>query len=252
MITLVTSLYRAEKYLPRFIRGVNRFSQQAAGRFAFEILIIANDSTPKEEKFFSILEKMKEVKIIRVSREPLYASWNRGVNNARYNVIGFWNVDDVRFAESIQAGLDKIKNGAKMIYYPFLYKRYIHLLGVDFLVKRKVIVPQDFSKIEFGRSMHCGPFFIFTKDFYNAVGPFDEQFRIVGDFEWCVRASKVADFEKVNIVAGIFHNNGTSLSGSKDERHIVENNIVYERYGVMEKMIPTNSGLKSEYQLYFK
>src|SRR3990167_3573116 len=77
---------------------------------------------------------------------------------------------------------------------------------------------------EFALSMHCGPFFIFSRSLYDKVGPFDEQFRIVGDFDWCIRAVKISDkFMLSAKVAGVFKRTGDTLSGG-NLRHAAENN----------------------------
>ncbi len=249
MISLITSLYRSECHLQKYICSVEKFYCEAEGIFQFELLIIANDPTQAEEEKLSILEKMKNVRIIRVPQESLYASWNRGVCNARYDIVGFWNVDDVRFACGIEAGLRDLSDGSPMVYFPFIYKRYVKIFGYNFLVKIKKINPPAFTENEFVRSMHCGPFFIFKKDFYEKVGPFDEQFKIVGDFEWCVRAAKSGRLKRVDCVAGVFYNYGTSLSGSKDCRHIAENNIVAARHGVLDKIMPIQDNFENDYEI---
>jgi len=103
-----------------------------------EVIIISNDSTINEKRK---LEKFKNlnkwIKVFYVSREPIYASWNRGVELAKNEIIGFWNVDDVRFPEAIINGIRLIKQGAELIYFPFIIRWYINFLGFTFLVTQK-------------------------------------------------------------------------------------------------------------------
>jgi hypothetical protein len=86
--------------------------------------------------------------------------------------------------------------------------------------------------------MHCGPFFIFTRELYNKMGPFDEQFKIVADFDWCVRAAKITDkFFLGKESAGVFRVDGKGLSSGGKPIHQAENNIVYRRHGVEDKIV---------------
>ena len=75
--------------------------------------------------------------------------------------------------------------------------------------------------------MHCGPFFMVKKDVFNKIGYFDSSFKIAGDFEWLTRAAKNnIKFTLGKNTAGIFTNDGTGLSGSKNKLQAEENNRI--------------------------
>ena len=252
MISFITSLYKSEKYLKKYLKKIRKFADfLSKNNIDFEIIIISNDSTLGEKQE---LEKFKNlnkwIKIFYVSREPLYASWNRGAELAKNEIIGFWNVDDVRYPEAVIDGIRLIGEGTELVYFPFWYLRYIRLLGLRILVKKKLILPPPFNRKEFTRSMHCGPFFIFTKSLYKKVGPFDEQFKIAGDFDWCVRAAKVTEFKLSKEIAGKFIKDGSGLSGRQSNSlQEVENNIIYKRYGSLDKMKKVDNKLLKRYNL---
>ena len=235
MISIITSLYKSEKYLEKYLENVDKFSKQA--QFDFEVIAIVNDPTEFEKaKLTNFKKNHPFLKIMEIPREPLYATWNRGVRAAQGAVVGFWNVDDVRYPKAVADGLSLIEQGNDLVYFPFRYKRYVHILGFDMLAKNKIIQVPEFDRAEFMRSMICGPFFIFKKEFFEKVSPFDEQFKIAGDFDWCVRAAKIGTFARSKEVAGLFTNNGTSLSGSKSNRHEIENNIIYKKNQIFDKI----------------
>ncbi len=229
-LTIITSLYRSETFLPTFIKRVKTVHDelQTSG-VSFEHIVVANDPSIVEAE---LLSSTHNLTIINTPRESLYASWNRGVNSSRGQVVTFWNVDDIRFTKALIEGITLLEQYSTLVYFPFRYKRYILLGSLPVLVKSRIIQPPPFDTVEFGQSMHCGPFFMFSKNFYNTVGGFDETFRIAGDFEWCIRASKKGAFIKGQHIAGTFINQGTSLSGSRNSALAEENKKIYTTYHI--------------------
>lgn len=228
-LSLISSLYRTDVHIDAWkskVLGVA--GELASAGQDFELIAVANDPTPKE---IEVIESMKNepwFRSIVVPREKLYASWNRGVKAATGEVCSFWNVDDIRFAEAMIDGVRRIAGGAEVVYFPFIYKRYVRIFGIPVLAKVKTIVPPPFDKQEFQSAMHSGPFFMFSRNILDSVGYFDESFMIAGDFDWCARAAGTATFERSDIVAGIFKNDGTTLSGSKNSRQQDENARIYK------------------------
>ena len=254
MITLVSSLYKPEEYLDGYLTRLKDFARDISGRVpGFEIVIVGNDTSAATRKKLEEFVKTDNVadwlRVCHVSRESLYASWSRGVALAKNDIIGFWNVDDIRYADAVADAVRLIKeNGAELVYFPFIIKWYLKFFGLAFLVKRKKIVPPVFDRREFTRSMHCGPFFIFSRSLYDKVGPFDEQFKIVGDFDWCIRAVKISDkFSRSDKIAGVFGRYYRSNLSGGNQRHAAENNIVYIRHGVEDKIQPVSVDLEAEY-----
>lgn len=223
-VSITSSLYKTEKYLPNWEKSLRAFATDTEGvGLNFEINAIANDPSNAELEVLKKLEKETWFNLYIVPRESIYASWNRGVQVANSQVCTSWNVDDSRNLPAILDGLNKIKEGAEMVYFPFIYKRYINFLGIDVLVKRKLITPPAFAREKFSREMHGGPFYLFTKTLYQKVGPYDESFRIAGDYDWCARASQVSDFVKSDLVAGVFEKREGTLSGGKNPLQEKEN-----------------------------
>ncbi len=91
---------------------------------------------------------------------------------------------------------------------------------------------------------------MFTKALYKQVGPFDEQFKIAGDFDWCVRAAKVTDkFVRAKTIAGTFRVDGTGLSSGGNSRLAVEDAIICLRHSIPYKAGEQNTELNSKYQV---
>src|SRR3989344_6015673 len=214
-ISIITSMYRTEQHLPNWSKQVLSFAEEAHKiGLDFEINAIANEPSAVELEHLNKLAVYPWFHLHSVPRESIYASWN---------------VDDIRNAKAIADGLSQIAYSSvtevtgAIVYFPFIYKRYINFLNHDFLVKRTTVRPPNFSKAEFIQSMHMGPFFLFTKSAYDRIGGFDEKYTIVGDYEWQARAAlNGVQFLKSDTVAGIFTNNGKTLSGSRATQHTTE------------------------------
>ena len=251
MISLITSLYKSGDYLKKYFKGLDRFAGVLLKQNVnFEAIIIANEPTAEEKKILK--EKSLNydwLRVVEVKREPLYASWNRGVEMAKNEIVGFWNVDDIRYPGAVIDGISLINRGRELVYFPFVIKWHLNFLGLSFVIRRRTIYPPNFKSEEFTRSMHCGPFFIFTKSLYKKVGPFDEQFRIVGDFDWCIRAAKISKFELSKEIAGEFSVYRSSLSSGRNPLREAENNIIYKRHNILEKVKKGNDELESAYKI---
>jgi len=254
MVSIVTSLYKSDAYLDAFSYNLWKFAEVLAEEsFAFELIVIANEPTERELKFESDFKAQAWLKFVSVGREPLYATWNRGVEMAKAEIMGFWNVDDVRFPKAIFEANELFKSGAELVYFPFKIDRYVKILGRPFLIHKQLIdrqIPEFNSKMrkEFERSMLCGPFFMFTKSLYQKVGPFDEQFKIAGDYDWCARAAKISDkLVKAKTVAGEFRVDGSGLSAGGSPRQVVENNVVCRRQGALDKIQTEDAELAKQY-----
>ena len=254
-LSLITSLFRSERYLPRYVQAVLRVARECSN-LVLQLILVANDASPRERTWIARLQNdartISNLQIVPlfVTRETLYASWNRGVRASAAECIGFWNVDDVRNAEALREAREVIHSGADFVYFPFpVVVQNKHLFSYNFSVYFPS-VPQ-FNRAEFTRGMFVGPFFIFRRSLYDRIGPFDEQFRIVGDFDWAVRAAKIVDFVLGRSIGGVFTSDGRGLSAQVNPRHAAENNIVYLRHGALDKLQPARPALMRQYRVEF-
>jgi hypothetical protein len=235
-ISITSSLYKTEKFLVAWKKNLINFAIEAKNiGLDFEINAIANNPSETELKILNELEKESWFNLYIVQREPLYASWNRGVQVAHAETITAWNVDDSRNAKAILDGLNLIATGSELVFFPFIYKRYFKIFGVNILVKRVVINPPEFEKEKFSQEMHCGPFYLFTKSLYEKVGPYDEAFRIAGDYDWCVRAAKLSNsLTKSKSIAGTFEKRDGTLSGGKNPLQEQENAQITKKFNLVK------------------
>ena len=223
-VSIIVSLYRTEKHLQHFLSDAYKLIDELEKHdISHELILVSNDASTKEA---SVLKSLKApFKVIFVEREPIYASWNRGIRMASGDFVTFWGVDDTRFPSGIIDGLMKVnETGTDIAYLPFRYHRFVRLFGLSILAKIKTFTPPIFEMSKFTTEMHIGPHFIVKRSLFDKIGFFDESFKIAGDFEFQVRAARGnVKFARVLSTSGIFRNDGTTLSGSRALLHKEEN-----------------------------
>jgi glycosyltransferase involved in cell wall biosynthesis len=237
-LSIVTSTYRAEAYLPKYIRHALEVSWQLANQgITVEYVMIANDPTPQElQSLHEFRREHGNVHLIEVVREGVYASWNRGVRAAQGEIVGFWNVDDVRFSEPLIDGVQAIRGGCQLVYFAHTVVRTDNRWQLRPHYQTYDAIPYDPDAHR--RRMKCGPFFIFARSLYDQVGAFDERFNIAGDWEWCIRATQVTDFCPIDRVAGYFWLHGANLSDVGNPAQTAEENIIRLMQGDDHLVVP--------------
>jgi glycosyltransferase involved in cell wall biosynthesis len=223
-----------------------------------EIIIIPTNPSKLEKE---LLESVggKEWCVIHEFNQPgLYAAWNEGFSIAKGEIMGAWNVDDIRFAKAVIEASKLVASGADLVYFPFYIKRYLSFGPFSLPVFFRKIQGEvlKFEKRKFQINMTTGPHFMFTREAYKKVGPFDEQFKIAGDFDWCARAvQKDLNFVLGKEFSGVFRVDGRGLSSGASARQIQENNIVYQRQRALEKIKIGDPSLEGAYDpkfIFFK
>jgi hypothetical protein len=249
-VSLITSLYRSRSFLEIYSQHVLHVAAclDKAG-LRLEIVMVANDPSEQErQQILHLKERLEHLQtarfvLIEVPRETIYASWNRGVHASSGRCIGFWNIDDVRTPEALIEGHELIRNGCALVYFPYVVQMDTRVFGL-FRVKRSTLSKaRPYDREVFTRAMRGGSFWVFARDLYDRVGIFDENFKIVGDFEWCVRAAEVTDFCPGIQLAGRFTLHGGNLSDTGSPLQVVEDNIVHLRHGAWERITPVDPDL---------
>lgn len=234
-ISIITSLYRSATHLKVYVEhviAVNDALQEVD--ILLEVVLVANDVTPEEKTILEQLHQIPnlETKILYVSRESLYNSWNRGIESATYDVLGFWNVDDVRTIEAIQQGYQLLQDETIQLV-DFPYQLVQNGMPQTLLAQYK---PDSFSP----KSV-ASPFFMFHRQLYDQAGGFNPNFRITGDFEWLKRDAVCnANFTLGDAIAGQFILHGNNLSGGNSPLEWVEINIVLLWHGLDQSVRPVD------------
>ncbi len=237
-VSIITSLYRSDAHIESYMRHVERMMPALyQASIPLEIVIVANDATPEER---SAIERFQHIpnlaiKALHVPRESLYTSWNRGIEAASYDVLGFWNVDDIRTSAGIQQGHQLLQDGTIQIV-DFPYE-----IVQDGIAQR---MPSQYKPDSLSPKSVTAPFFMFHRHLYQQADGFNPNFRIVGDYEWSKRAAvRNANFAAGDVVAGQFFLHGGNLSGGNSPLEWVEYNIVLLWHGLDQDIRPVDPHL---------
>ncbi len=242
-ISLITSLYRSDTHLPTYIKYVKAISEiLQVHALSLEIVVVVNDATSTETRLLHDLLALEtlQVQVLSVPRETLYASWNRGINAASGAILGVWNVDDRRTADGLLNGyaLFQADSALQLIDFPFL----LRYEDGDTIYQQPQFKPKNYSP-----KTVAAPFFLFRRTLYEANGPFNEHFRITGDFEWCKRdLVRRARYAFSDVTGGTFVVHGGNLSTGTHPLEWVEINTVLVWHGAYAQMRPVDPDLMRE------
>ena len=218
-----------------------------------ELICLLNAPTPAEREAARRLRSLRsawvDVRVFEVERETLYASWNRGVKLSEAGVVGFWNVDDLRYPAAVVEGVRSVASGASLVYFPFWTDHRWRKWGFFPRRHRQLRPAVEFDIESFRRTFQIGPFFMFSKQLYRETGPFDEQFGITGDLDWMLRAIEVTPFTPGREIAGVFLNEFRGLSMSGSQQAVAEHNVIYARHGLHDLARPCAEELMAGYDV---
>jgi len=253
MLSIITALYKTGRYLADYTKKIESFvNDLQQDGFPVEVILIPREPSPKERAFIDKLKMHPWCREVDCLTPSVNAAWNEGFLAAQGDAFAFCNADDYRYKGGTKEALRMIGEGADLVYLPFHIRRYLNLFGRGFFVHRQTIsrqVPEfnDKTKPEFLRSMLCGPFFVFRKSLFERVGPFDEQFRSAGDFDWCIRAAKIGKFRRGKQLGGSYRVDGSGTSGGGKDFITAENNTICLRHNFEDKIKNVSPELMKRY-----
>ena len=203
-ISIITITFKAEATLERTLNSVLNQSYKN-----IEQIIVDGDS---KDKTLEICKKFPHIsKIISEQDKGVYDAFNKGLNLATGDIIGFLNADDVFYSEnSVQEIVNAFSNNETDIVYGNL--DYINDEGK--VIRNWISKPykKDLMKKAW---MPAHPTFYCKKEVYNRLGSYNDSFKIAGDFELCLRfleVNKVSSYylnkKLVKMLVGGISNNG--------------------------------------------
>jgi glycosyltransferase involved in cell wall biosynthesis len=231
IISTITSCFKGERYLQKFLEDVAR--QTVLDKI--EIVLAHNEPSDNEIKIVKDFQKKYPDIINHIivnPAEPLSLSWNRCIDNARGKYVAIWNVDDLRTPNSLEIQMNTLDENPE-----------IALTYGDFNIVNQfgkttgnLIIPPEFEKREFIRSMHCGPFPMWRKEIHEKIGYFDEQLLSGADFDLMIRIALKYKMKKSKGLLGYFLNEARGASTAPTGRQPTERTVIELRYGIYDKI----------------
>jgi hypothetical protein len=153
--------------------------------------------------------------------------------------VCFWPVDDCRNPAAIVEAVSLVREGADVVRFPWVrVDRQQDRSGV--IRQRVDIFDRDHEdNLDPTLDFCLGPFVVFSRSVFDRFGLFDEQFRVVGDYEWQLRVASQVEFVSGETISGVFFSSGANLSGSP--RLWVEQNVLFARYNMPREPWPLDS-----------
>jgi GT2 family glycosyltransferase len=229
-VTILVSLYRCSSFIKTFLD----YAVESEGLETTEFLLLHNDPQPDETAIIKeYLHRFPQVRHIEIPvREGLYATWNRGIKLAQGEYLAVWNVDDIRNSDSVTAQ-SKALDGNKdaMLCYGDFYGTTQHGKYDEIFYSHP-----EWSKTHPRKYEVVGCFPMWRKSVHDKVGYFDENFKLVADYEFLIRVALNYPLVKVGGILGycLVHQ-PHKLSSQKDVQ-VLERTAVQLRYGLYRHM----------------
>ena len=207
-ISIITICFNSEKTIFKTLESVKKQSFNN-----IEHIIIDGASNDKTLEICK--EYPNSIKIISEQDNGVYDAFNKGLNIATGDVIGFLNADDTFYNEnSIQDIVDAFSNNEADI----VYGNLDYVNEESKVIRNWISRPYEKGLLKKAWKI-AHPSFYCKKEVYDRLGGYNDSFKIAGDFELCLR------FLEINQVPSFYLNKklvkmlvgGISNSGLKSK-----------------------------------
>lgn len=229
-ISVITSIYKAGRFIKHFLEDVRRQSifEQC------EFLLLDAESPDKEFSHIQPYLKYQNIKYLNIGNCPLYEAWNIGVKISSSEIISNWNVDDRRFRDSLEKQVTFLENNANS---DVCYGHTIITYNENELAEEcqsKEIYPALDGTLQNQlrhNSPHCLP--VWRKSIHYKFGLFDTSYFSGADYDMWFRVLKGGGvLSKLNIITGLYYRNPNGISSNQEnlEKAIKEVIKIRDKY----------------------
>jgi glycosyltransferase involved in cell wall biosynthesis len=223
-LTIITTTYRAEKYLPLYFKGIMNLQ----GLDSFQFLIIMNEPTQEEKRAaYSFQDQNSDLfRIIQVpERETIGASMNRGFSQVGTPYCSFLDVDDIRLPDSYLRQIATLEQNQDA---DFTYGDFI-MVAEQGKTQGIYHAKPEFDLSEFTSFSHASPTQLFRTELLERMGGWDEQFISAGDLDFNIRAALNCRFKKTPGLLLYYTSAPGGVSHTKNNG--IESVVIWLRYG---------------------
>lgn len=226
MISVIVSVYNAEKYLPKYLEHVNnQFLKD------FEIIFVDANSSDRSLKIIREFKPRAGISaqiLSQDSRITIYQAWNIAIKNSTQNYIVNWNTDDILFPSALEAYQSYAESFPEidLFYGPCFLSKTQDINSIS-----NILMWPDYSHKQLLQRCICGPFPLVKKSAIKNVGYFSEDYVSSGDYDMWLKLSKNNyKFKKIPEIVGCFLDRPDSVSQSKMQLAQQEDGQIQKKY----------------------
>jgi len=229
ILTVITTTYYAEKYLPLYFKGV----LDLQGLDSFLFLLVMNEPSEEEKRVVCSYQNQHPdlFQIIEIpKRETIGASLNRGFSLVNTPYCSLLDVDDIRVPDSFLRQIVTLEQN------PDIDLTYGDFIQVDKMGKKEGVyqLRLEYDPVEFQRNCWASPSQLFRTSILKKIGGFDEQFKSTGDLDFHIRAALNCKFKKTPGVLLYYTRYVGSGSSSSTKYGRIESAAIYLRFGIYD------------------
>lgn len=230
ILSAIVSTYASE----RFLRGCLDDLLHQTIADAIEIVVVDADSPQNEQAIVADYTRNHDniVYVRAPQREPLYASWNRGIRIARGKYVTNANTDDRHRRDGLERLVGALENdpSAALAYADVA----VTLRENATLDEMRPIVFYrwpDYDRRSLFRVGYCGPQPVWRRELHDRYGWFDDSLRIAGDYDFWLRLAAGGErFVHIAEPLGLYLASPASIEHRDPRRNFDEAELVRERH----------------------
>ncbi len=220
----------------------------------FEIIVV-NDAG---EDVTDLVSNMDDERVRLISHEEnrgLAAARNTGLRNAKGKYIAFLDDDDVFYTNHLDVAVTELKSGSRVVYTDAVRKSYKIEDGEYLLTGISVpySIDYDRNKLLIGNiaPVNC---FVFEKELVDKSAGFDEELKVLEDWEFWLRLSGLVEFKhiKQNTVQVNWFDDGSTMTSSKTELFNSTRSGIYKQYEKEIERIPDRDAIVEEFNAIWR
>lgn len=230
-LSAIVSIYNSERFIEDCLK--NLVEQTLYKKNQLEIILVNTGSEQNEdiviEKYLSSYSNIKYIKV--QNRETIYSAWNRGIKAASGKYLTNANTDDRHKKDALEimcTFLDN-NNDIDVVY----ADQFITINANDSWERMDSRNQQKWAAFDkdlilFG--CFIGPQPVWNKRLHDKFGLFNDQLKVVGDYEFWLRISRDAKFYHLKETLGIYYFSPDSAEHRDNSVTKYENKMIQEYY----------------------
>lgn len=219
-VSIITACYNSESTIEETLRSIQKQTYKD-----IEYIVVDGAST---DSTLQIVEKYKE-RVNKLVSEPdsgVYNAMNKGINSATGDLLFFLNADDVFINELV---VEKFVEEARKTSTGLLLGNILMInryTGEMYYENHKIV-----DKIRLMTSSIFHPATFFRKEVFEKYGLYNENNKIVSDYEWYVNYfQNGGDYKYIDSPISIFSLGGLSSNEKHQDLHSKEYNFIKNKY----------------------